>query len=739
MKNIFSKIVILFVIVLLAGGCRKAAFDAYYGAPSNLAAPIYQVLQAKGNFKSLLTCIDIAGYKNILGTSGYWTFFAPNDSAFKVFLAGRGLSDATQLDSNTAIQLVTYSLAYNAFAKVRIGDFQSSAGWVVNSAYKRRTANYTGYYTDSTHVPPVIALGSNRNGLFISGDNNNKYIPYFVDNYMTASGLSATDYNYFFPNTNYTGFNVVDASVVNADIIAQNGYIHEINKVVLPLLSIDQYLASNPQYSEFKKLYDKYEVSFLQSVPATTQYQALTGLSNSVYIKLFNAGLAFSPNNENYLKLQDNDGQSNGWSMVVPKNDVLLAYINSVLLEHYSSLDAMPPQIIVDFLNAHMWPVSLWPTKFATTNNSLAETATMNASTVVDKKVLSNGLFYGTSEVQQANVFRSIYGKSYLDPKYSLMTRALDQGYRYSIILPTLKYVMIMMSDSALRANGYDYNANYSQWQYTTPGTTTTTITATVNLTLQRILANSIIPIVSGEMDDISGSGIIETLNGDYLKWNAGTFSSAGTVMSNYVVHSTSTKTAFNGRVYYADNLLSADTATLGVRIGKLGSATSSNFNYFYQYLLNSPLYASVASSTTALGSVTGLSTGVNYTIFIPTNAAIMQAVKDGYLPGNVTTGVPVFNSVVQTDIALVSNFIYYHVINKNTIVPDGKKAGAYETVLKKNNGDAATVTISNAPNALQIADAYGRKANVIVASSNNLANYTVIHLIDTYLKYNLK
>lgn len=738
MKNILSKIAILFVIVVLAGGCRKAAFDSYYGAPSNLAAPIYQILQSKGNFKSLLTCIDKAGYKESLGASGYWTMFAPNDSAFKVFLSSKGISDVSQLDSTTAKQIVSYSLVYNAFAKARLGDFQSSTGWVVNSAFKRRTTNYTGFYKDSTNTPPVIALGSNRNAAFISGDNNNKYIPYFVDNYMTASGLSAIDYNYFFPTSTYTGFNVVDASVVNADIIAQNGYIHEINKVVLPLQSIDQYLASNPQYSEFKKLYDKYEVTFQQNATATTQYQTLTGLSNTVYIKMFNAGLAFSPNNENYLKAQDNDAQSSSWSMVVPKNDVLLNYINSVLLEHYSSLDAMPPQIIIDFLNAHMWPVSLWPTKFATTNNALAETTTMNASTVVDKKVLSNGMFYGTSEVEQANVFRSVYGKSYLDPKYSLMTRALDQGYRYSIILPTLKYVVIMMSDSALRANGYDYNGNYSQWQYTTPGTTSTTISTTVNQTLQRILANHIIPITAGEMDNISGSGIIETLNGDYLKWNAGTFSSSGTVMSNYVVHSTGTKTAFNGRVYYADNLLTADTTTLGVRIGKLGSATSSNFNYFYQYLLNSPLYASIASSSTALGSITGLSTGVNYTIFIPTNAAIVQAVKDGYLPGNVTTGVPNFTSVVQTDVALVNNFIYYHVLNKNTIVPDGKKAGTYETVLKKNNGDAATVTVSNAPNALQITDAYGRKSNVIVASSNNLANYAVIHLIDTYLKYNL-
>ena len=39
-------------------------------------------------------------------------------------------------------------------------------------------------------------------------------------------------------------------------------------------------------------------------------------------------------------------------------------------------------------------------------------------------------------------------------------------------------------------------------------------------------------------------------------------------------------------------------------------------------------------------------------------------------------------------------------------------------------------------PGSMQVTDMNGRKANVIVASSNNLSNRTVIHLIDNYLKY---
>jgi len=267
----------------------KKAFDEYYGRPENLAPPMYQQLEAKGNFKNFLACIDKANYKAILSAAGYWTLFAPNDNAFQQFFTQRGITDISQLDSGTCKQIVTYALVYNAFAKARLGDYQSAAGWVPNAAFKRRTANYQGYYDDTTAAGlKVKALASNRNGGFILGDNNNKHIPYFVDNFLAGSRLTAADYNYFFPNTAYTGFNVVDATVVTPDIVAENGYINEIDKVLLPLPNIDQYLASHPPYSEFKKLFDKYMVQFIINQSATDRYKLVTGANDNVYIKTFN-------------------------------------------------------------------------------------------------------------------------------------------------------------------------------------------------------------------------------------------------------------------------------------------------------------------------------------------------------------------------------------------------------------------------------------------------------------------
>ncbi len=736
MRRIFNSVfVIVTLLSILSTGCKKKAFDEFYGRPDTLAQPIYQVLQQKGNFKNLLACIDKAGYRDILGAAGYWTLFAPNDAAFQKYFTDQSISGIEKLDSAAAQSIVTYCLVYNAFTKAQLNDYQSNAGWVVNNAFRRRTANYTSVYDDTTKTgEKVKALGSNRNNSFVLGDNNNKYITYFTNTYLSAKGIPTSDYTYFFPNSTFTGFNLLGAAVIKTDYVAENGYIHEIDQVITPTRSIDQHLGRTAQYSEFKKIFDKYIVSFVSNAEATNRYKLITGKNDNIFIKTFAAGTSFSPSNENFIKSQDNDGQSNSYTLLAPNNTATLNYVQTVLLEKYASLDAVPISIIQDFVNSHMWQTTMWPSKFSVTNNAQGEPPTVNAtSNIVEKQVLSNGFFYGTNKAQEANVFRTIYGRSYLDPANLLMTRALDQNYRFTITIPTIKYVMVMMSDVVLKKRGYDFSTALSAWTYTVPGTSTTTSGNVPRDNLQRILGTHIIPIQAGELDNISGSGIIESISGDYIKWNAGKFSSAGSIDSGYTVNTSETKTSFNGRVYYADNLLTFSVKNFGLTIVALGgaSAAASQFFNFAQYLKSASIF------TAASGAILGVQPGVFYTSFIPNNNAIVQAVKDGLLPGNTTTGVPNFVPTLQAEKDLVNNFILYHILNKNTVVPDGKKAGTYETLFKNTSGDAGQLLITNALNSMQIKDNYGRASNVVVASSNNLADRCVIHLIDNYLKYN--
>ncbi len=729
-----KRLTILLLITAAFFSCKKK-FDDYYARPASLEPPVYQQLQAKGNFKSFLAVIDKSGYKPTLSAAGYWTVFAPTDSAFQEYFAANNFS-VDKLDSVKARALVQYLLVYNAFNKDRIDDYQSNIGWVADNAFRRRTAYYTGFYDDTSFTGTALkAIASNRNGFYVSDDNNNKYIPYFTNVYFANKNLSASDYTYFYPNQTFTGFNVAGAKVTAQDIAAENGVIHIIDKVITPLPSIDEYLREKPEYSEFRKLFNKYMVTYELNSDATQRYQVLTGQAKQVYVKSYSGALAFSPNNENYQKLQDNDAQQDSWSIFAPKNDALLDYIKNTLLEYYgkdlNNLDKLPPQVMVDFLNAHMWQTAVWPSKFSSTLSYLGEEARFNAQTdVSDKQILSNGMFYGTNKVQEANVFSSVYSRAYLDPKYSMMTRLLDMELKFLINSPRQNYTLFMMSDNAIKAAGYDYDATLNVWGYTPAGGTRTTGEA-VRQRLLRILNTSLIETPRNELSSLSGSGIVAAYNGEYIKYNYNQIISAGTQDEGKIVKVDSSRVVKNGKVYYLNGLLTFSEENIGTHIQELATADK-QFGFFWNYLQNSTIY------NDATGEIIGTSSGTFYTVFIPDSNAVKLAVKDGVLPGNATTGAPDFNPSSQADKLLVNNFILYHILNKKSIIPNGgepTEATAYETLLKNSVGDVLTVTVL--PFATKLRDMNNREANVEVPESNNLSNRTVIHLIDNYLKYN--
>lgn len=737
---------LLILVSMLMVQCKKKAFDDYYAPPSNLAPSIYQQLQTRGNFTTLVSLIDKSGYKQTLNAAGYWTFFAPSDSAFSndaeftAYLQGRGFANVTAVDSATAQSIVQFLLVFNAFEKDRLDDYQSNLGWVPNIAFKRRTANYTGFYNDTSYTGQAYkAVASNRNNtgavnsFYNTNDNNNKHIPFFTTDFLASKALTASDYTYFYPGSSYTGFNIGQASVTQQDIAAENGVIHIINKVVTPLMSFDQYLRTKPEYSLFRSLYERFMVLFLQNADATRRYQVLTGNSDNVYVKTYSNLLAFSMNSENYFKLQDNDAQRDGWTLFVPRNDSLQRYINRVLLESYPSVDFLPLSVIADLLNAHMWQSSVWPSKFSSTYNFLGEPAKMNSATnIIDKKVLSNGLFYGTDKVNEPNVFSSVYGRSYLNPNYSLMTRLLDFDLKSVITNPSGKFAMLMISDAVFLAKGYRYDIPNNQWIYVNPANGATSINDSNRLNLLRMVQTCVMETPNDELAQLGQtgfSGIYATFGGECIRYDGSQIITAGSIDRGVTIRIDSSKSAANGKVYYLNDLPYFTYTPIGTRLRILGTPTSSEYNLFWSYMRFSTAYDSVNVA------INGTSGGSFYTIFVPNNTQMRAAITAGLLPG--TAAVPIFKPTLTADKVKVETFLQYHVLDKRTVIPDGKDIGAFPSLYKNVNGDPVSFTIQYTGGVFEIKDQLNRIGRLVTGQNAQLSNRTVFHLIDNYLRSN--
>ncbi|MFG6686709.1 fasciclin domain-containing protein [Mariniflexile sp. HNIBRBA6329] len=743
MKNkVLYHLIFLQLIIFTTSCSVKEEIDNYYARPDDLEAPIYQQLEARGNFKNLTALIEKAGYKDILSKSGYWTMMAPNDNAFSLFFQENGISDISGIDSLMASKIVKYALIYNAFRTERLSDYQSNVGWEEDNAFRRRTAYYDGFQTKIVNGAPKIVVGSNRNNVpggdyYIPGDNNNKYITYFVSEYMDAFGLSAYDYNYFFPNTNYTGFNVLAGNATETDIVAENGIIHELDKVSLPLINLDQKLETSSDYSLFRELLETNLVNYVFDEDATTSYRNYTKKTDEVFVKVYDPALSFSPNNENYIKDADNDGQSDAYTLIVPENTALQKFIDEVLLKNYPSLDKLPKYVFEDFFNAHMIQNAVWPSAVGGYSNALDENIRIDMNTdVVEAKVLSNGFFYGTNKVQESNLFFSVYTSAYLDPKFTLATRIFNDGSGFRDIISNIysNYTLFLPSDDILMNLGFNYNILSSQWVYTSPINGNSVYGSLARARLLRVLYNGIVPTPNDELNDLSGSGIIRTgdfdLPGEYIKWENNQVFAAGNEVLGNRVNILGFEDQRNGRTYYIDNIIEFSEQPQGVDLSELAGQPGSQFEYFFEYLKNSDLYDSGS------GAIEGIELGTPLTIVIPSNDAIQQAVVDGVLPGDSVSGTPDFNPSKQGVKDQIKSFIQYHILVNRTASDDGLINGLTETLLKTELGEKTYVNISSSPGDLIFVDSADRIANYIKSDSNHLADRSLIHLVDNYLLY---
>ena len=726
----------LFVLPFLAllASCSQDVFDEYYARPEGLEAPIYQQLEARGNFTNLTALIAKAGYKDILSKAGYWTMLAPNDEAFSKFFQEKGISNVAAIDSATAAKIVRYALIYNAFREGQLSDYQSSKGWVVDNAFRRRTAYYDGFQSKTINGLPKVIVGSNRNGFtnYVVGDNNNKYVTYFTDEHFAARRLSSSDFNYFYPGAEYTGFNVLDSKVTEADIIAENGIIHQVDKVNLPPANIDQYLEQNSNYSLFRKIIEDNLVTYVFNQAATTTYRNYTGKSDDVFVKAYDATLKFAPNNENYVKVEDNDGQADAYTMIVPENAAFQTFINTVLLKNFSSIDKLPRYVFQDLVNAHMVQAAVWPTLKDDYVNGLGEELRFNFnSDITDKKVLSNGFFYGANKVQKSNLFYSVYTSAYLDPKFTFATKIFNEGSGYKEMISNInkKFTIFLPSDAILKGLGFDFNITHLEWRYVSPVNGATESGSTAKNRLLRLFYNCIVQTPNGELDNIATtSGIIRTgddeLPGEYMKWSNNKIYAAGNVVpGGSAVNVIGKEVQQNGIAYYIDKIPEYSVELQGLVIARL-AASNTEFDAFFQYLKNSTIY------TAATGKIEGVALGSSYTFIVPNKAAIAKAIADKVLPALATT-------TVQGEKDLIADFIRYHIVNNKTASSDGKITGQQETLRKDSKGDKTYVEIISTPGTLSFKDNSGNNpaAKFISASSNNLADRSLIHLVDNYLR----
>lgn len=770
----------VFTIVLISAfwvtGCNSTK-EEQYERPAWLEPPIYQQLQEKGNFTHYLACVDKAGYTQTFRGAGYYTVFAPTDEAFAAFLLEHGLDSVGSMTDEMAKNIITYSLAVSPASFDQIDDYQNASTTATEAsktdvAFKRTTYNYKWVYTDhdlsTGEDKAVIDMNAVESevpvpGGFEENDYNQKNIPFFTANFMAKSGLSSYDYNYFYPNTELTEFNVANAKVLEKDLWAENGIIHVVDKVILPLDNLEEVLAKTTECSEFKDILDRYLVTYTKaSDNFQLKFEQSSGKSDAVYVKDY-PYCSFALNCENYLKFGGGtqmDAQTDGWTLFAPSNQALNDFYKNKFFRYgYNSLDEMPSFVILELVNAHLFRTTVWPSKFATTGNPYGEEARFDASSDVFKKEIgSNGIFYAVNKVQNTDAFNTVLGDVILNPNYSLMYQALTN---LEPLVSTLKntvsnYILFLITNDEMTAAGFKYNSASLAWEFTNDvnrpdlGTHVTTALARfinmhIVLTTSEMRANGI--------DIMEGSGLLKTYGDEYIKYKSGEVYGSGNAAGKRPKVSLKIDSGSkNGQSYALDKALLFSNGN----IGEVLSVASLTANYRSTTLLRYLEKIAGASYVNDEGTTTYVSNCVYnnttkaikdlantdvITVFLPNDPAIVSAIADGKLKSLANFAPDGDLNVLADDNVALEKFIKYHIVKGNIILGDQVNS-SYTSYLKLDDGTYATLLVQGtpgSPGSMTVTDNQGRTANIITTVSttyNILGNRAIVHVIDNYLTY---
>ncbi|MBP0903993.1 fasciclin domain-containing protein [Mariniflexile gromovii] len=760
--------IIMLFIIISTFGCKPDPLE--FARPNDLAGTIYSQLESMGNFNYYLQCIDKTEYKDPLVKGGSWTIFAPTDEAFEKFMQAEGYTSVDDIPSSRLLHIVQYSIITSGWNTTTLTYYPSQ--FYAGSAFKRRTQyqdtiatinteDYNLYETANTPPPGVYRIDQSYGKI--------KPTTYFLQSYFdTKADFQTSDYAFMFPGETFTdnGMKVFEANVSETNIVAENGMIYALDKVIEPRNTQYKNLTSEEyggKYTRFKQLLERFAyMDFRGNLPneATGEIEPLyylnflTGVTNNY--------LPFNPYDESYPLLLNSVDRTlaNATGLVVPTNDALEAYLqgDSILGQFYDSYDDMPLDVLGKFISTffftHFW--TLCPSNQGETLNVGLQLVDYNINDVVDVKMCTNGLFVGIDKVYTNANFSTILGPLLLDPDYTIMLKAVkdlgidvalqSRGSQFSVFgIKNDQYVNIADPNSDSRKISIvAYTADLSVIQIEVTGdpvaannrrypldinSPTSADVAYVTNTLKDIVLNQIVE----KAVDLSSNNYYATKSGEFIYVSEGTKVSGGGNINDPALV-TSVRDTDNGKFYEMSRAIERPLKfTYGALVDN-----SATFSRFIEVMESTGGFVAIPNNNNDK-LVSFLNLSRTFTLLAPNNNAVNQAISDGVIvePSTVNSLPALEQAIAKQDLL---NFAKKHFIQQ-AIPTDGITAGSYASMyfgkvidfvpvydeyLFENNHATSNLTIKK--------PATGEVITETGAVTNLLSRRVVIHEIENYL-----
>ena len=298
MKKLF-----LYASLLCIGlvSCKKEYLVPEGELPSWLGESIYKELQQpkelEGTFNTYCHLIDDMGYADVLSRTGSKTIFPANDEAFARFFAGGknkfGVSSYDELTRSQKAELLFSTMIDNAILIGTLSNKQNNAGNMLQGQLIKHATNMRLTYA----VTPFLTQSMPANNKYFSrfkaeGRNSilavfdNTVAPmvhltgeYMLNNNMTVAG-NDNDFKILTGHDYVDGdAYIFDRKVIKSDVVCQNGYIHQLDEVLVNPGNMAEILRSGNDTRHISRMLDYFSFPYAD-MTLTTQYNETAGSSS---------------------------------------------------------------------------------------------------------------------------------------------------------------------------------------------------------------------------------------------------------------------------------------------------------------------------------------------------------------------------------------------------------------------------------------------------------------------------
>ena len=494
MNKLFLGLILL--LLALFTSCKDDFYEE--NKPSWLGESIYNQLNegvehdgAKLTFNYYIRLIDDLGYGEVLKRTGSKTLFVTDDVAFRDFLSNNdwGVETYEQLSLSQKRLILNSGMINNALL---VENLSTIEGPVKGQALRRATA-----FSVLDTIPYELGADLPANsywdrfrasGLKLAKDNTPTPMLLFLEAQMSANNFSDNDFKIIFNGISREADDayIFNIKIKKRDIVCQNGYIHVLEKVLIPPTNMAEVIRKSPESQLFS--------SFLERFAAPYYSDALTkqsGSVDSVFVKgYFSERGSVVKYNPTSKDCEDPNGKkvSNvllfdpGWNqlrssetsgsyhtdmgvMFVPSSDALKKYFEigagRTLLDQYcngnfNNIQNLPTDLLSDLIRNHMKMSFLGslPSLFHTIVDDAQERMGINSSDVQKVYQASNGIVYVMNSVYPPALYSSVMFPTRINDNMKVFYWAIKQlefdayllsmvNY-YSFIIPTDNFTYIV-------------------------------------------------------------------------------------------------------------------------------------------------------------------------------------------------------------------------------------------------------------------------------------------------------